>query len=163
MLPIPYHTSESLLSPVIATCPDCQDLSLEFTNYPCRALADGLQLQCETCAQYQRDEEAAKHRAAVGTVNLALAAGLVPGRIQTGGMNDERYVPCDECGDTAVTYAADVHAQALDGKAACCESCRTVGKIVLDDDEGQAFLMFRAYTQRELAELAALDMLGVGP
>ena len=152
------HLSTGYLSPVIATCPDCGDLSLEITSHPCRALADGLRLQCATCAQYQADDEAAKHRAAVGAVNLALATGIVSGRIQTGGCNDERYVPCDECGDTAVTYAADVSAHALSGRLCQCESCGTHGKIVLADDGESAWLSFRQLTDKELA---AHDLLEV--
>lgn len=151
----PYHTHRMTLTPIILSCPDCDDgVRLEFAADTSRALAHGLQIRCDACEQYAVDEHAAKRRAAVDAV---IAMGIRP-LVRLGGMNDERYVPCDICSETAATYAGDVSVHALDGKGHICESCHEPGKIVLDDDEGQAYIHFRAYTRSELLAMGDLPL-----
>ena len=65
----------------------------------------------------------------------------MPATLRSGGANDPREIMCDTCGDCAATYTGCV--DPLDGKAGTCESCGTVGKIVVGDDEGSAWIEFR--------------------
>lgn len=141
---IAYHQTDAIddLMPVIATCPSCADVSLEFTNQPERALGDGLRLKCQACRDFDRD-------VAEAVIRDGILRPLI-GTFCNGGMNDTRHVLCEECGESALEYPADVTAAQLDGTAHESECCNTHGKIVVDDEPGSERVYFRRFTQREL-------------
>jgi len=60
-LPDARNPVPAYITPLITTCPSCQDHSLEYTEYPATACAFPAEhyRECETCEQYSQDEMAA--------------------------------------------------------------------------------------------------------
>lgn len=120
----------------VIPCPGCEDLFL----------AEPGERLCEACAQYDADDRAAAQRFLADVKTL-------PQR--SGGMNDPRFILCEECGEEAGSYTG--YADHLDGKAAHCTHCDTYGCYSLDGDESGAQIRFRKYT---VAELHKNDLVG---
>lgn len=119
----------------IADCPDCGD--------PC--LVEKGDSRCETCKQYDQDSAAAMLRAHAPTVAVAALKAWAARGVSfkgRGGMNDERQVFCDFCGDEALAIPGDMLAEQADGMQLQCWGCHKPGKVVLHDDEGSCWLTF---------------------
>lgn len=133
------------LQPVQIVCRECGDTEIQFV--PIAEVAERIRRQrCDECQAQYEDERRGDARRAVDAAMTQLLT--MPSRSR--GPNDERSILCDECGEEAGTYIGYV--DHLDGKAAYCPHCQTHGKIVVGDDEGSAWVRFRAYTAKELAQ-----------
>jgi hypothetical protein len=77
----------------------------------------------------------------IGIDSRRVLSEPVPDTWRSGGMNDPREIMCDTCGDCAATYTGCV--DPLDGRPATCESCGTVGKISVGDDDGSVWVELR--------------------
>lgn len=135
-----YAMSEHPIDLVIRYCADCGDICLTV----------GRDVRCDTCQVAHADEMRTAARALVLAATAKVLAHPTADIVRrSSGMNDEREILCDECGECAATYngCADL----LDGKACMCMHCDEPGKIVVSDDEGITTIRFRAYTAREIA------------
>jgi hypothetical protein len=145
----------------IVDCPDCGDM----------ALVSATQSRCDTCKQYDQDSAAAMLRAHTATVlaecakeRAAIAenrAQLVAHAVRLGpvicdvlsrgrGMNDERQLFCDFCGDVGLTVAGDTSSEQIDMWFGTCESCRKPGKGSVHDDGESAYAEFHAFTPEDM-------------
>lgn len=72
----------------------------------------------------------------------------------------DREIMCEECGACAVEVDRSTLGEDLDGIHATCMACHIDGKIIWQDDGDEdgpyTTLHFRALTERERSELAAL-------
>ncbi len=138
----------SIVDWTIRFCSGCEDL--------CLTTAEGE--KCEACQQYDKDDLAAKARAATDTAIDDIVAVMWPAKRAALTLpdpySDEAEILCDECGDVAQRYARHSDGVcSLEGKAGECLGCEAFGVVYLNepDEEWQhASLRFRAYSASEL-------------
>lgn len=56
---------------------------------------------------------------------------------------DTRHVCCNNCGEACVEVDANASAESSEGAEGYCDTCEAPGKVVMCDDEGQAWLEFQ--------------------
>jgi hypothetical protein len=72
----PLEPVTPVVTPIITTCPSCNDIELHYTEFPATAAAFPAEhiRECEACRQYTTDENASLAR--LYAANISLAAFL---------------------------------------------------------------------------------------
>ncbi len=71
----PSEPATPVVTPIITTCPSCEDIELHWTEYPATACAFPAEhiRDCEACRQYTADENAALARLYRANIDLLAA------------------------------------------------------------------------------------------
>ncbi len=70
-----HEPATPVVTPIITTCPSCEDIELHYTEYPATACAFPAEhiRECEACRQYTADENAALARLYRANIDLVAA------------------------------------------------------------------------------------------
>lgn len=138
--PSPDYQLHDDLQPVEITCRDCGDTEIQFVPFD-EVVARINRQRCDECQEEQDSERAAKRAVSQAVVGRLLDMSVMR-------QPYEQSIHCDACGEEVGTFTGYV--DHLDGKAGVCPHCGTVGKLSVGDDEGSAYIRFRAYTEQEI-------------